>query len=166
MTLDEFWALIDEAREGSEGPDETAERLGAILDTKTEPEIMSFLEHQGKLMEKSYTWELWGAGYVANGGCSDDGFDYFRGWILAQGRDVFEQALASPDSLADLIEEQEEAECGDMICVAGASYKNVTGDYPNGPMVRLPELGESWDFDDAEEMRERYPRLWRKLYDN
>lgn len=30
-------------------------------------------------------------------GCSDDSFDYFRGWFIAQGKDVYMDALAEPD---------------------------------------------------------------------
>jgi hypothetical protein len=44
--------------------------------------------------------DQWGAAYLANGGCSDDGFDYFRGWLIGQGRKVYETVLADPDSLA------------------------------------------------------------------
>jgi hypothetical protein len=98
-----------------------------------------------------------------HGGCSDDGFDYFRGWLLAQGKDAFERALRDPDSLADRIEEMEEAEAEDMIAIAGYTYKKLTGDYPKGPRIELPELGQDWDFDDAQEMKKRYPRLWKKF---
>ena len=35
-------------------------------------------------------------------GCSDDGFDYFRGWLIARGRQAFDQAVADPDALANL----------------------------------------------------------------
>jgi len=35
-------------------------------------------------------------------GCSDDSFDYFRGWLIAQGKDVYLAALHDPDSLADV----------------------------------------------------------------
>ena len=54
------------------------------------------------LMADSYRTPLWAAAYVINGGCSDDGFDYFRGWLIVQGRQVFERAVADPDALADL----------------------------------------------------------------
>ena len=37
-----------------------------------------------------------------NGGCSDDGFLYFRAWLTSEGREVFERALSNPDSLAEL----------------------------------------------------------------
>jgi len=36
------------------------------------------------------------------GGASDDGFEYFRGRLVAQGRAVYDQAVTDPDSLAGL----------------------------------------------------------------
>jgi hypothetical protein len=39
---------------------------------------------------------------VINRRCSDDGFDYFRSWLMLQGRETFGRAVAAPDSLADL----------------------------------------------------------------
>jgi hypothetical protein len=36
---------------------------------------------------------MWVAAYLMNGGCSDDGFDYFRGWLIAQGRTTLEQVV-------------------------------------------------------------------------
>lgn len=34
-----------------------------------------------------------------NGGCADDGFEYFRNWIISRGKDVYDQAKANPDTL-------------------------------------------------------------------
>ena len=51
-------------------------------------------------MNESYRWDLWSAAYLANGGCSGDGFDYFRGWLIGQGRTAYETVLADPDALA------------------------------------------------------------------
>lgn len=34
-----------------------------------------------------------------NGGCSDDGFKYFRDWLISEGQEVYESAVAEPDSL-------------------------------------------------------------------
>ena len=36
---------------------------------------------------------------MLKGGCSDDGFEYFRGWLLSRGRKVYEAAMRNPDSL-------------------------------------------------------------------
>lgn len=52
-------------------------------------------------LAKATTWKMWGAGYIMNGGCSEDGFLYFRLWLMAQGREVFRAAVAKPESLVN-----------------------------------------------------------------
>jgi hypothetical protein len=42
------------------------------------------------------------AAHPSDGGRSDDCFDYFRGWLIAQGREVLEHVVADPDALAEL----------------------------------------------------------------
>jgi hypothetical protein len=48
--------------------------------------------------------------------------------------------------------------------VAWRAYQALTGQELTvevaGMRPRPAELGEDWDFDDAAEMRRRYPRLW------
>jgi hypothetical protein len=58
----------------------------------------------------AYRWDLWAAAYVINGGASDDGFEYFLGWLMAQGRTRWEATRADPDSLADIVD----ADTGDL----------------------------------------------------
>ncbi|WP_234359107.1 DUF4240 domain-containing protein [Plantactinospora sp. BC1] len=41
---------------------------------------------------------------MVNGGASHDGFEYFLGWLMAQGRMRWEATLADPDSLADVVD--------------------------------------------------------------
>lgn len=57
----------------------------------------------------------------------------------------------------------DEADCEDMMGAPIVAYHAVTGNYPKGRAVRYPELGEGWDFDDADEMRRRYPRLFERF---
>jgi hypothetical protein len=45
-----------------------------------EPQVVRVDRTVWTLMDRSYRNDLWAAGYLINGGCSDDGFDYFRGW--------------------------------------------------------------------------------------
>jgi hypothetical protein len=158
MTIDDYWDVI-EAAHGDPA------RIRAALTKLPADEIYSWLEHQAALMVASYSWELWGAAYIANGGCSDDGFDYFRGWLMAQGRRAWERVLADPDALAELVGGDQDHECADLIFIGAQAYEEVTGQYPNGPKIRLPNLGDSWDFDDGDDMRRRYPRLTQALCD-
>lgn len=72
----------------------------ALLALPTE-EILDFEEQLAEAKHQAYRWEVWGAAYLINGGCSDDGFQDFRAWLVAQGRDTFRRAVADPDSLAE-----------------------------------------------------------------
>lgn len=162
MDRDDSWRLIEDAGSGGD-PDEQAEAIETQLAERSPEEILDFERHLSELQASSYTWELWGAAYLINGGCSDDGFDYFRGWLIAQGRSVYEKALEDPDSLADLPDLEEDVECEDILYVASSAYESVTGTaMPNVP-VSLPDLGDGWDFDDDAEMKKRYPKLFAKF---
>ncbi len=66
--------------------------------------------------------ELWAAADVIGGGCSDDGFDYFREWLILQGKDVVMGAVMNPDSLADL-PLTERAMSQDLLRVARSLYE-------------------------------------------
>lgn len=161
MSEQAFWSIIERAREGSEDYEQTAERVLELLQAASIEEIEAFERGRARLMVGSYTWALWGAAYLINGGCSDDGFDYFRGWLLTQGRAVFEAALANPDSLAGIAEQ--DLECEDILYVAYRAYEEKTGGEIDGISMDYSDLGEGWDFDDDEEMQRRYPRLFEKF---
>lgn len=162
MNREEFWKLIAGSGSGGDAG-ERVESIEAELGERSAEEIVDFERHLADLLAASYTWKLWGAAYLINGGCSDDGFDYFRGWLIAQGRSVFEKAIADPDSLADLADLEEDVECEEMLYVARSAYEAATQEeIPNVP-INLPDLGEGWDFDDDAEMKRRYPKLFARF---
>ncbi|HEV2172244.1 MAG TPA: DUF4240 domain-containing protein, partial [Nitrospira sp.] len=102
----------------------------------------------------------WGAAFVINGGCSDDGFEYFRGWLMLQGRDVWEAALRDPDSLAEVAIDGN-ADCEDVLSVATEAYRRVTGrSLPShGEPQEDQPAGQAWEEEDLESL---YPRLWER----
>lgn len=165
MTEQACWTIIERAREGSDDYEQTAERTLELLRAASVEAIEAFERGRARLMERSYTWALWGAAYLINGGCSDDGFDYFRGWLLTQGREKFEAALADPDSLVELVDlvEEDELECETILYAAYQAYEEKAGSGITGISVDYSNLGEGWDFDDREQMQRRYPRLWAKF---
>lgn len=159
MTRDEFWKLIESTKD-AEDVFEQVEEIQSVLESKSPEEILSFEEHLSAIMADSYRNELWGAAYLINGGCSDDGFDYFRGWLILQGQNVFETAVKKGDSLADLDQLEDEVECEDILYVANSAYESVTGEEIPAVSIELNELGDDWDFDDDAEMKSRYPKLF------
>ncbi|WBB54550.1 DUF4240 domain-containing protein [Verrucosispora sp. WMMD573] len=167
MRTDDFWQLIDRARTGGGEPAAIAARAVALLAARDPEEIVGYAHHQQRVLTASYRVDLWGAAYLINGGASDDGFEYFRGWLMTQGREVFARVVADPDSLAELPQIRsaslsgEEFECEDMLAVPWDAYRRATAaDLPGerAPTPQ-PDLNDFWDFDDEEEARRRLPRL-------
>jgi hypothetical protein len=98
-------------------------------------------------------------------GASDDAFDYFRCWLIGQGREVFEGALHEPDSLADLLGEFDEEIDGDgeeLGYAADEAYEELTGavapDLGIPPAPAEPE-GTPVDFENTAELERLYPKL-------
>jgi hypothetical protein len=112
MTLDEFWEHIRASKR--EDAEAHAERLVKRLARLPSDGIIDFNHIWDQMLREAYNWNLWGAAYLIKGGCSDDGFEYFRRWLTLQDRDVFQAAIANPDSLADVVDPDDdtiECEC-------------------------------------------------------
>ena len=120
--------------------------------------VLEFHRELQKQLALSYTWNMWGAAYIINGGCSDDCFEYFRAWLVMQGRRVFESAVQNPDSLADYPRAGPPAELEEVLSVAREVYVAMTGKEPASER-HDPALRDGWDFDDASLMRKMYPKL-------
>jgi hypothetical protein len=170
MSLDDWWQIVEQARSTADDADDAdavADEVRLILQERDPEEVAALAQPLWDLLASSYNWELWAAAYLINGGASDDGFEYFRGWLVTQGRDVFELAQEDPDSLADVRAVRQAAvegydlECEDILHVVHAAYEDLTGEsLPAGAYsVEYPDLGPDWDFDDDEEMARHLPRL-------
>jgi hypothetical protein len=168
MRTDEFWAVVALATADRPGsPDEVAKRAAAELATRDPEEIVAWDRHLGKVMVASGSEDLWAAAYLINGGCSDEGFDAFRGWLIAHGREAVARAVKDPDSLAEIPAVRTAADSGavfeadEVLSIAAQAYELATG----GPMPpsetprTRPESADLWDFDNEDEMRRRLPRL-------
>lgn len=162
MTRDEFWKIIDRARKDAEDAEEVAATVEEKLIELPDEEIVSFGSHIDHLMLDAYRWDLWAVAYIIQGGCSDDGFDYFCGWLIANGRKRWEAAMADPESVGRYAEE-DEAECEEMLSVAMSAYRKKTGnELPLETSLQWPEspAGKAWS---EEELEMLYPKLWRKF---
>ena len=103
MEISDFWRIIAAARSARGNDRESrVEALRERLADLPPRELQSFQGHYDSLITTAYRWDLWGAAYIINGGCSDDGFRYFRDWLISEGEEAYEAALADPESLAKL----------------------------------------------------------------
>ncbi|MCB5909642.1 DUF4240 domain-containing protein [Streptomyces pinistramenti] len=170
MDETKFWELIDTSREAAEGdPEEQADELTERLLGLDPDAVVDFARHFEARYNRAYTWDLWAAASVMLDGASDDAFDYFRCWLIGQGREVFEGALHDPDQLASLVGEFDEEADGDaeeLGYAADEAYEQLTGaelpDLGLPPAPREP-LGDYLDFDDDAALAERFPQLWERF---
>jgi hypothetical protein len=165
-----FWSIIEGTR--SDDHDTQVVRLKAALAALTPEEIEGFEACLDRQMRRSYSWDMWGAAYVAMGGASDDGFEYFRLWLIARGRADFEKVLAEPDALADIAPaDPEQLEFEDFAHVppdvwAAKTHKPWDA-MPNPsaffvPLGYGPARGTRFS-EDPDALARRYPRLWRRF---
>ncbi|MFK4068081.1 DUF4240 domain-containing protein [Streptomyces sp. NPDC029674] len=170
MDETEFWEIVDSTREAAGGdPEDHAELLVERLLQSDPDSVLDFARHFEARYNRAYRWDLWGAAWVLLGGASDDAFDYFRCWLIGQGRAVYEGAVHDPDALADLLDEFDEELDGDgeeLGYAADEAYEQLTGlDTPDlgiPPAPAEPE-GTPLDFEDEAVLAERYPKLWDRF---
>jgi hypothetical protein len=179
MSEDEFWTVVSEARAGVTGSETGADgdaeavvaRVRERLAALGRDAAVGFGLRYDELAARAYDWTLWGAAYLMKGGCSDDAFDYFQGWLVAQGRETWERAVHHPDSLAELGLDPDDdyLECEEMLSAGVAAFDDDE-DYfealatararvPAETFTRTTTDELDFDFDDETELRARYPRL-------
>ena len=88
-----FWEIIEKSDKGR--------NLVDVLSRLAVDEIFGYRYWWNYFVRLSYTSSLWAVAAVILNGCSDDGFDYFRFWLIARGQTVFYNALKDPDTLCD-----------------------------------------------------------------
>ena len=161
MNEEEFWSIVDAARRAAGSETEARVReLQNLLSPLETPALQGFQNRYDEMIIKSHRWDLWGAAYLMNGGCSDDGFRYFCHWLISEGRDTFERALAEPDSLADL-PRQHSFELESFAYVALKLFEaKGGGELERDFTVELTmPAGEEWSEDDLPAL---HPRLAEK----
>lgn len=156
-----FWMLVDAAKAHA-GANAQARppALRAALADLTTADIQGFQRVYDRMIARANRWDLWGAACLMNGGCSGDGFRYFRDWLISEGGATYEQALADPDSLAEC-PAREEFELESFGYAARDAYAEHTDaelerDMSHG--LAVPE-GREWDEDELAGM---LPRLAAK----
>jgi hypothetical protein len=162
MTRDEFWQLIDSTRPKGVWAAMHSGFVELKLETLPEEEIISFDRHFWEVMAESCRWDLWGAAYIVNGGCSDDGFVYFRAWLISQGKRYYEKCLRDPEAVGARAERDDRTEDEEFMHCAAEAYREKTGrELPPAEVPGVPEpAGQRWDEADLPKL---YPKLAKKF---
>lgn len=164
----QFWDIIERSLASSRGSSERqAAELEEILAALPPAQIASFDASFTAKTDALYSWEIWGAVYVLLEYCADDCFEYFRNWVVGQGRDYYAAVSLDPLALGDG-RLANDAEAGDAELLDYASvdaYARASGgrdlyeDYPDNPASATgsePAGTRSWD---EENVADFYPDL-------
>jgi hypothetical protein len=155
------------------------EALVDHMPTRTRQDIFQYQERFDEVHAAPYQWDVRAAAYLIAGVCSDDSFMDFRTGLRAQGRDWYQKAAASPDSLAAHPDVASTVHrpldnalfYEEVNYAASDAFERVSGDdhglydawdrysASRDQSDRSPaDMGEDFDFDDAQQMRRRLPR--------
>ncbi len=174
MDINTFWNTIDQARGVKPGepapkkPSADPDKLGAILKKLPIAEVKDFARHFNDQLLALNKWSIWGAGYVIDGGMSDDSFHYFRSWLIGKGKSAVELALSDPDSLGPYVTEDDLDEGVDnelLEYVAIEIIEEAGEDDPRDMDAGHPDSDPEGEPFDEDTVAESYPKLAKKFWD-
>ena len=158
-----FWSLIDETNKRRGDISERCEWLAQRLTAFKPPAISKFNKILRQLMAEAYSHGLSGAYGIITGMPSDDGFEYFRAWLVLRGEKKFRAAIKKPDGIAAWISRKEEPEAEELLSVAEDAYLEVKGEeLPDSAYTKDPKKlqGKPWK---EEELPRLFPKLAKKF---
>lgn len=173
--LDEniYWELVESSLQNTNNQDDQEHYLIKEIGKLSPKEIIGFRLRTDKLLHDTYTSEMWCAAYIMNGGCSDDGFEYFRNWVISRGKDVYYKAKENPDSLIAAVDADTDLyDFESFWYVSLEAFINKTGkdlyDYIDDESVlnegNYPAIEFNWKEEDPESMKKICPKLFAALW--
>ncbi len=163
MNESEFWKIINYVHESANGDmDEKSSLLTEKIKNLSKEDATKFSQIFDSKMDTTYSWELWGAAYILNGGCSDDSFNDFRSSLISRGKNSFEKAMNNPDSLADESFDEDSWFFEGFQYAVTEGVEVVLGSLPErqSPAPSEPS-GNEWDEEDENHFQTTYPNLWK-----
>jgi hypothetical protein len=165
-----FWDVIAVACKQDVEDDFMGEWIGPLVEQLTTLPVELIVRFDRWFADKTdalYTRNHWGAAYLINGGSFDDGFYYWRCWLVGMGKTIYEAALKDPDTLADVVEPGRDDYEAEIYGVARDAWQNLglsEDDFDKAYKAlskrTSPKLaGRSWNFDDDKQVRKHFPRL-------
>jgi hypothetical protein len=157
MNEETFWEIIRSVKQESSQYLLRADVLKTKLLVLEINSIQAFDEIFLIKMNQSFTWDLWALAYLAFGGCSHDGFNDFRTWLISEGRETFEKVVNNVDSFVNLGLEPKKLETFQYVASEAYAVK-AKKPLNNEVQLQAEPQGDEWEEDD-EYLKKRYPAL-------
>lgn len=174
LNEEKFWKIVSKSLLNTEDEYEQEAKLIDEIAKLSPKEMIGFRLRTDKLLHDTYNSEMWCAGYIMNGGCSDDGFEYFRNWIISRGKEVYYKAKENPDSLmSEISKNRDDYDFEGFWYVALGAFNKRTGkhlyDYIDYDKFKTregnyPHFEFNWNSEEPNTMKEVCPNLFDKLW--
>lgn len=138
MKESEFWRIIDRSREGVSWLDERSqsENLRTLLQPLSSEQLIAFSTLFQMVRGELYRWDVWEVGIIIHQGMSDSGFEYFREWIVSQGRSFYSQVQADPKVIFGIAQPGEKLLYEELFMVVDEIFEKRTAEslpvFPDG----------------------------------
>ena len=174
--LDEesYWKIIENSLKESTNEEDQEIFITSALEQLSPKEMIGFRLRTDKLMFDSYTSNLWCANYIISNGAAEDGFDYFRCWLISRGKEAYYKTQENPDYLVNLVgNEPNIYDFEGFWYVAMNAFKNTTHkdvfayiDYEKFKTTdeNYPLLEFNWNVDEPQTMEKVCPVLFKKFW--
>jgi len=153
-----FWEIIERSKSNSSSIPQQINMLTSILSQFSGEAIHVFQQLLHEKMCAAYHWDIWALAYIAQDGCSDDGFEYFRAWLLLQGKTTYTRTLNDIHQVLREIPAGIGTQAEGLLSIVNIAYFDQTGKSP--PLVeesRCELEGIPWE---PEALQTRYPEIW------
>lgn len=174
MNALQFWNLIEESNQQAGGdPVEQASILTRMLTDHAISEIFEFETFLLDHVWQAHDARLMAASAIVIEDMDDDDFHDFNLWLISRGRAAYEQSLKDPETLADLVDQDQCVLAFEIGTVAAEAYRRKTGNddfhcvYEGRPSPELKNESFVWQtkegYADVNRLRVLFPRLWAKF---
>lgn len=167
----DFWQIIKDAKVNSPDKTDISLALESILNTLAADDVHDFDKELSDKISELYSEDILRVASLLKGPLTDDGFHYFRLYLILQGEETYTLSLEKPEDAGLKVQKFYmfsfiKYEVAEFTHIPSAVYKNKTGkdikyNLSNFEKVKL----EAWQDQDTD-LKSRFPKLykWSKLY--
>lgn len=174
MDEESYWKIVENSLKETTNQEDQELYLISALEQLSPKEMIGFRLRTDKLLFDSYTSNLWCADYIISKGAMEDGFDYFRCWLISKGKEAFYKTQENSDYLVNLVENEPKVyDFESFWYVAFTAFKNTTDkeaeayiDYEKFTTTdeHYPILEFNWNVDEPKTMAKVCPKLFEKFW--
>jgi len=161
MSIDEFWEIVDRVNDNASGMEAKCELLGEELRRLSAPEVKAFHIHFLNRLYPAISWKFWQAAQIIYGDQCEKEFTGFLTTIISKGKTVYENAIASPDTLASFDLENLGLFNVMYAGIAKHVYEEKTLVWPDESMAHKPDAPSGTEIS-SEDLPATFPRLLAK----